>query len=235
MRNYLTFGGFDSRDYGVYISGDGVFNAPSRNYNFIAIPGKDGDIVGPSYRLQNMTVTYPCFIYSNFAENLKNFRAMLMSQIGYKQLIDSYHPNEFRLATFTGPLSVEVQPRHDVGEFDLEFTCKPQRFLVSGETETTLTASGSITNPTLFDSQPVITVTGSGVLGIGSQSITIASGTANVVIDCEMQDAYYGSQSLNNAVTLSGYKFPVLKPGVNNISLGTGITEVVIKPRWWTV
>lgn len=235
MRNYLTYGSFDSRDFGVYISGEGVFNAPSRNVNFIAVPGRDGDIIGPATRLQNIRVKYPAFIYTNFKANLRDFRSALLSLTGYHRLSDSYHPDEYRLATFTGPLDINVESRNDAGRFDIEFACKPQRFLTSGDAVVTLAASGSITNPTRFDAQPVLTVYGAGVLGIGSQSVTIASGTAQIILDCEMQDAYFDSQSLNSAVTLSGYKFPVLAPGVNNISLGSGITKVEIQPRWWTV
>ena len=48
-----------------------------------------------------------------------------------------------------------------------------------------------------------------------------------------MMDAYKGTISKNGNVELSDYNFPVLVPGTNTITLGTGITKVEITPRWW--
>jgi phage-related protein len=45
MRNYFVFDYNDSRDFGVYISGQGTFNAPGREYENIAVPGRDGDLL----------------------------------------------------------------------------------------------------------------------------------------------------------------------------------------------
>ena len=44
MRHSIIFGGVDSADYGIYISGEGVFNAPRRDVEMAAIPGRNGDL-----------------------------------------------------------------------------------------------------------------------------------------------------------------------------------------------
>ena len=44
MRNYFTLDGVDSRDFGVYISGQGTFNASGRGYNIIPVPGRNGEL-----------------------------------------------------------------------------------------------------------------------------------------------------------------------------------------------
>lgn len=235
MRNYFTLDGADSRDFGVYISGQGTFSAPGREYNLISVPGRNGDIVGIEKRFQNGTLTYPAFIYANFSKNIADFRNYLLSLFGYHDLIDSYHPDEIRKVIFEGPFEPTVTEKNEAGSFDVSFNCKPQRFLASGNQTTALTASGSITNPTLFDSKPLLRVYGTGVLGIGSRSITISAANTYTDIDCEMMDAYKGTENRNQYITLSDYSFPVLAPGVNNVSLGTGITRVIITPRWWTL
>lgn len=235
MRNFFTLNGVSSTTYGVYISGQGTFNAPARDYNIIPVPGRNGDLVGPEKRFLNGTLTYPAFIYSNFKTNIHDFRNFLLSLVGYHDLSDTYHPNEFRKVLFRGPFETEVESKNDAGRFEIEFECKPQRFLTSGNTKTTLTANGSITNPTRFDSQPLLRVYGTGTLGIGSQSITITQADTYTDIDCEMMDAFKGTANKNIYVQLTDYNFPVLKPGANNISLGTGITKVEITPRWWTL
>ena len=233
MRNYFTLNGVNSTTYGVYISGQGTFNAPGRDYNLIPVPGRNGDLIGPEKRFQNGTLTYPAFIYTNFKQNIEDFRNFLLSLVGYVDLVDTYHPNEIRKVCFTGPFDADVESKNDAGKFDITFTCKPQRYLASGQSVTTLTANGTITNPTRFDSQPLLRVWGTGQLGIGSQTVTITQADVYTDIDCEMMDAFKGTANKNPYVQLTDHNFPVFKPGVNNISLGTGITKVEITPRWW--
>lgn len=235
MRNYFVLDGVDSRTHGVYISGQGTFSAPKREYSLVTVAGRNGDLVLDGKRFSNSVLTYPAFIYANFNTNIQNLRNWLLSLTGYKQLSDTYHTDEYRMVLFEGPFEPDVQPKNDAGSFDIVFSCKPQRFLISGDTKTTLTANGSITNPTKYASKPLLRVYGTGTLGIGSQSITISQAATYTDIDCEMMDCYKGSVSKNQYVSLSGYNFPVLNPGSNNISLGTGITKVEITPRWWRI
>lgn len=237
MRNYFTFGGVDSRDYGVYISGGGVYNAPERAIDFIPVPGRDGDIIGMSNRMENGTLTYSnAFIYANFQTQIAAFRALMLQTNAYRRLIDSYNPDEYRLAVFVGEFNVRPTAKLDAGEFDIVFNVMPQRFLLSGDQVTTLTASGTITNPTVFSAKPLIRVYGNGVLGVGADSITIINNANNnIYIDCQSGLAYRGATNMNSSITLSGFDFPALVGGVNNIALGTGISKVEIVPRWWRV
>ena len=237
MRNFFTLDGTDSRVFGIYISGQGVFDSPAREISFIKVPGRNGDLVGLSTRLQNGTLTYnDSFICADFQTNLAAFRAFALIKPGYRRLIDTYNPDEYRLVTFAGPLSVKPTNRNNAGKFNLVFTCMPQRFLLSGDRPIELTASRSIMNPTQFDALPLIRVYGSGVLGVGSTNISIAShSNAYMDIDCATGRAYYTATALDNKVTLNTIDYPALKPGSNGIVLGTGITKAIITPRWWTV
>ena len=134
MRNYLTFGNFDSRDFGVYISGEGTYNAPARVYNAISVPGRNGDLLIDGGKYDNISVKYPAFVAGNdFQTNLAAFRSALLSVNGYARLTDTYHPDEFRLAYYGDEFTVKARNRNDAGEFDIIFNCKPQRFLTAGE------------------------------------------------------------------------------------------------------
>lgn len=243
--NSLTFDGVNSLNSGIYITGEAVYNAPQRQVNMVTVPGRNGTLAIDQGRFENIEVTYPagCFAdnQSDFADKVMDFRNELASRFGYKRLVDTYHPDEFRLGTYSAGLEVGAVGFHNAGEFEIVFDCKPQRFLTSGETVTILTANGSITNPTLFASNPLLVVTGAGTLTIGNQTLTIASGSANQVIyiDCDSQEAWEivggGKLSRNDYIQNAGEVFPVLNPGVNNIILGTGITNVEIVPRWWRI
>ena len=236
MRNYFTLDGVDSRDYELYISGQGTFDSPARDVRFITVPGRDGDLIGLQTRLENGVLTYKnSFIVEDFDFNFRAFKALLLATTGYRRLIDTYHPSEYRLVAYTGRLSPDVTRRNNAGMFDITFNAMPQRWLLSGETEQTFTSNGTISNPTSFPAKPLLTVYGAGTVTIGSVSVTISEADEYTVIDCEMGYCYKGATSKNRYVTLSGNDFPTLQSGNTGIQLGSGITQVNIKPRWWRV
>ena len=158
MFNYFVFDGHDSRDYGVYISGSGTFNSAAREYDNISIPGRDGDLLGLNTRLQNVTLTYPAGVVSDFSNNIAGLRNMLLSTVGYAVLRDSYHPDEYRYAVYKGGLTPDPLSDLSAAEFNITFECKPQRYLDSGGEVrdvdawgTTDTETGAVVS---FDGEP---------------------------------------------------------------------------------
>lgn len=173
----FTFDGLNSKNYGIYISGQGVFDAPVRDVEMIEIPGRNGSYALDKGRFNNIEVTYPGGTFGNneseFAQAISDFRNALASRVKYCRLTDDYNPNEYRMAVYKGGL--EVSPAQlKAGEFDITFDCKPQRFLTSGETEQTVTSGGTITNPTLFDAKPLLQVRGYGGIDINGEEISIS-------------------------------------------------------------
>lgn len=235
MRNYFVFDGLDSRDFGVYISGAGTFNAPARRYKNYKVPGRNGALTIDEGAFEEITHEYDAFIASNFKANMSDFRNALLSRVGYVRLSDSYHPDEFYRARFMDGLNADMFPTLVAGEMKLKFIRDPRRFLTSGEIETTVASGGSLSNPTLFASNPLIRVTGYGTLYVGSDRIDVASGFAYVDIDSETQDCYHGTDNANSKVTFQSNNFPKLKPGTNNITYSGNITSVKITPRWYRV
>lgn len=235
MRNYFVYNSMDSRTYGVYISGSGIFDSPARNMNFISVPGRNGDLIGHEKRFENINLTYPAFICADFKNKIQSFRSAMQSVQSYARLTDSYHTDEFRLAAFVGGVDVSPASMLQAGKFDITFNCKPQRFLTSGETETTFNASGTISNPTSFPSKPKITVTGYGTLTINGSNITIANAYPSVIIDSDICDCYYGTTNANGQVSFASNDFPELIPGSNTIAFSGNITQVKVLPRWWRI
>lgn len=192
--NYIVFGGVDSRDYGIYISGEGVFNAPERDVEVVNIPGKDGDLLIDRGRFLNIQVTYPGFNFepdlSTFAERLRAFRAALASQTGYQRLEDSFHPDEFRLASFRSGLDVNPIMYNTASTFDIVFDCKPQRFLKSGEEEITIGEWGETE-----------TITGNIATFEGTDTTAIKSVVAQIVPKQEGS----GDPSPTNVRPISGW------------------------------
>lgn len=177
----FTFDGESSLDYGVYLTGEGVFNAPERAVEMVEIPGRNGNFVLDKGRFQNITVTYKAgmvdYSETDFATRVSNVRNWLCSRVGYCRLEDDYNPNEYRMAAFVSGIEVDHADLQ-TGEFEITFDCKPQRWLTSGETAVSVTSGDEITNPTLFASSPQLQVWGYGDITLGNDLVTVN----NVVI-----------------------------------------------------
>ena len=177
MRNYLIFGGVNSANYGIYITGSGVYDAPERVVERVAVPGRNGALVIDQDRYENISVEYPAFAFGKsrkeFQDKIDAFRNAIASQIGSKRLEDSYHPEEYRMATYAEGLKVDVGPYGGSGRFTLKFNCKPQRFLRDGEHSVAKANGEKIINPTEHSSEPLLVVNGYGDIGIGDYNIRI--------------------------------------------------------------
>lgn len=175
--NSLEFDGVNSLEYGIYITGESVYNAPERDVESLEIAGRNGDYLLDKGRWKNIDVTYNAGTFgsdqSEFATKIRQFRNLLASRYGYHRLTDTYNPNEYRLGVFKNAVEVEASSYKRAGEFDLVFNCKPQRYLTSGETELTVTSGQTINNPTLFDSSPLLEAEGTGTIQIGNSTVVI--------------------------------------------------------------
>ncbi len=206
----LIFDGEDSRDYGVYISGEAVYNAPERDVEMVAIPGRNGAFALDKGRFENIEVTYPAGIFADnetdFAEAISDFRNFLCSRNGYVRLEDEYNPNEYRMAIYKSGL--EVSPTQLMtGEFEIIFECKPQRWLKSGEEAVTVESGDTLTNPTLFASSPLLMVEGDGSINWGDGVITINNDPiGDIVVHGYTQDRGVSTKEIkiDDAFALSG-------------------------------
>ena len=195
---HLIFGDVDSADYGIYISGDGVYNAPERDVEFVSVPGRNGDIAMDHGRYNNITVSYPAGTFAKtqeeFREKLSDFRNAVLSQKGYQRLEDTYHPEEFRMAVYTAGLEVDPVNYNHAGEFELTFNCKPQRWLSVGALPIPVDSGDVLQNPTVFDSSPLLEVEGYGTVSFNGFDIELDNSPLGVVTLIPRH--FYGGQGL---------------------------------------
>lgn len=201
----LEFDGESSKGYGVYITGAAVYNAPEREVEMITIPGRNGSFALDHGRFQNIEVTYPAGIFADneldFAQAVSDFRNFLCSKKGYCRLTDDYNPDEYRMAIYKSGL--EVTPATlTAGQFNITFDCKPQRFLMSGESAVSLASGDRIFNPTLFESSPMLEVTGYGSITInGTEEITIANDQLGEIL---LKEGSHKTSTVDETFTFDG-------------------------------
>lgn len=180
----LVFGNVSARDYGIFISGEGAYDAPVRNVEFVTVPGRNGAIPIDKGSYDNITIEYPAFTFaltqSEFRKKLTDFKNAIMSQIGYQRLVDTYHPDEYRMAIYCEGLEVDPIYYSRAGSFTLKFTCKPQRYLTSGEAEIEVSNGDVVNNPTLFDASPLLKIDGYGTVSFNGYDIEITQDTIDI-------------------------------------------------------
>ena len=195
----LEFDNVSSRTYGVYITGEAVYNAPERDVEMITIPGRSGSFALDNGRFENIEVSYPAGIYADteadFRQAISDFRNFLCSRKGYVRLQDEYNPDEYRMAVYKSGLDVDPALLR-AGEFNIVFDCKPQRWLTSGETKTSVSSGSTVTNPTRFDASPLIEVEGYGNLNFNGYTISIENAVMGEVLLANSKTYSAGSTDL---------------------------------------
>lgn len=205
----LEFDGESSRDYGVYITGEAVYNAPERDIEMISIPGRSGAFALDKGRFENIEVRYPAGLFADnerdFAEAISDFRNFLCSKKGYCRLTDDYNPDEYRLAIYKSGLEVTPAMLRG-GEFEIVFDCKPQRYLMSGESPIEVSNNEVIFNPTLFEAHPLLEVEGYGTINVNGTEIEIVDdlvGDVEIANDIHNQSTPI-SYDYSNVYVVSG-------------------------------
>lgn len=231
MRHSFIFGGVNSADYGIYIGGEGTYNAPKRAVESVSIPGRNGDLLIDQGRYENIEVTYSGFNYETdletFAMQLGRFRNAIMSLKGYQKLTDSFHPEEYRLAAYMDDFEIKPIMYNTAAKFDIVFNCKPQRFLTAGEDPVTVTTSGaSVYNPTLFESQPLLGVEGYGNIYFNNYDIEITNETLGKTELYPMRRGSASSPGVSEVTKQRSVNMELVNSG-DTVTLGTATIPAI--------
>lgn len=234
----IIWAGTSNKDVGMIIEHYPSVILPNRSQDIQKVPGRNGDIVLPNGSFENYEQSYSAFLDARNIGKLEQVMPKvvdwLLGNEGYQRLEDSYFPDVYRMAYYSGGTEF-ISLFNEYGEGTLTFNCAPEKYYKSGEWPITLSKNQVLLNPSTFAASPLIKVTGSGsgTLTFNNSSVTISSIGTSVTIDVKLHKAYNGTTSRNN--TISGM-YENLKLGKSTtITWSGGITGVDITPRWWTI
>lgn len=238
VRGFFLFGSGDSRDYRIGIERCPTYPVAQRVVEKTTVPGRSGDLVFDTGAYANVVQDYEIYFNAKrlgLSPTAGWLAQWLLSGQGYQRLEDSYRPDSYRMALFTGPVDIDNW-MNLYGRATLQFDCQPQRWLKSGERPTALT-SGSVLHNIGMTALPLLelTGTGAGTLLVGSVTVSISEIGGALTIDSATQNAYSGTLNKNGVLTLNNGRFPSLPPGDTPITWSGGITAVTCTPRWWTL
>lgn len=239
MSNYFKFGSASTLDFNMHIEKVPAIKGATRKRTAVPIAGRNGDLHYDEDAFSNCKQSYECYFHGDrpTPEQAHAIKAWLSSSGEYMKLEDTYDPQYYRMATFSGPLDVSNY-LNKYGRCTVQFDCAPQCFLKSGEFPVTFSQSGVIINPTSQKALPLIKVYGyggSGTVTIGSVVVYIKSIDGELILDCELEDAYkvVDGELSNENGNIHALDFPKLLPGENIINFAGTISKIEIVPRWW--
>ena len=234
----IIWAGTSNKDVGMVVEHYPSIVFPERDQEIQHVPGRNGDIVLSSGSFNNYEQEYSVFLdakkYGGLEQVMPKLADWLLGHTGYQRLEDSYFPDFYRMAYYSGG-SEFLSIFNEYGKGTLTFVCQPEKFYKSGERRIELSKNQVLLNPSSFRAKPLILVQGSGqgTLTFNSKSINISNIGSNVAIDVKLHKAYNGSTNRNNTIT---GKFEDLELGRSTTIIWSGgITGVTITPRWWTI
>lgn len=232
----ITYDGVKLSTYGAYCISGTTAGTPTRDITETTIPGRHGSLITDNKRFNNrsFTLTFGIKSESGIYAKVDSFAAYMAAHgSGYSVLVDPQMAGTYLLARVSDTITPTVYRGRTTGAaaiISVPMSAKPQRYYDAGKVSSTLSA-GTLNNPTLFPAYPILSITGTGTLTIGSQTLTVSSNPGTITLHCETMDAYSGSTNCNSSISYTGQL--VVQPGNNTVTV-SGLT-VTITPRWYTL
>ena len=232
MNDWFEWNGVRCTQYGIHVSQQPDITIPSERSTFIDVPGLSGSLTMLEDQdvYDDMVLAAECFIAepSRIAEITGYLK-------GNGRVTFANRQGGFYYARITNQIPfTKILRGNPHRSFTVNFRCKPFFYLDDSPAQTFTESMSILTNPGTVYSQPIITVNGTGeiTLMVGTQIVELSEITGSIVIDSELEEAYYDATSMNEC--MSG-EFPRLQPGMNAISWSGNVTSVVIEPNWRTL
>ncbi len=222
---FFIFNNINSQDIGIIVNKLPPISKPERSYEEINVPGRNGTLYidNKCYKSFPYEITCTLMQDSNIrnisqwlngsgkliisTETDKSYNVIIKNQIDFEQ---TYRVcNEFVVIFDVEPIA------HSIKEKELIFT-KETQFIIKEST---------------YMIKPYIKVNGSGIitLTLNNKSIVLKDIQEYIELDCELEEAYKNNLNCNSKVECED--FPVLIPGINNISWTGNVSNIQMMYR----
>lgn len=224
QEHYCIFKGKSSLDFDLILEKCPDKISPKRRDEIVIIPGRHG----------NLTTTDGAFeSYIRSAEfvvtNLRQIDNICEHFKGSGWLIFDDEPNRKYMARVANQLDFSRIIK-DFKRFQVEFEVQPFGYDIDLY-KLTKTAPFTLMNIGTVESEPIITIYGSGnvTLTINSKNVILTGISGSITLDSETKNAYSGATLLNNK--MQG-EFPILSLGENIFSWTGNVTKIDVQPNW---
>ena len=238
--------------YGIYVLDCNDDDAPEPDYEYVSVPGRNGDLTLWNGKYKNKMITYECLCTNNARTNVPAFFNDILDQTGPARLEDTFHTDYFKKGVFVGNTPPGYTDGGKCARFSITFNCHPQKWLFSGEQEIVLTTSTRTYDvPTKFPFRPLLKIQGYGFARFNgnlvivrtinpSDSGTEVGSTNYLMYDAEMNYAYKSNTKESLSANIILYTLNVYHPIYEMQLQGTyfqayrdSTMTVSVIPRWW--
>jgi phage-related protein len=221
----IIINGSDTREIGVIVTSLPPIQMPQERVNEILVPGRSGFLTISDDSYEPIIKTCGFFYEGDNPEEVARY---LQKAITFTF---SNEPDKVYTGRFVGPANV-LQTIFTWHEFSVNFLCYPEKREVNPQ-EIAANSGIFLTNPGNRKAWPTFEITGSGtiVLTVGTQTVTLTAVDGTIILDGELQECYTSAEVSAN-LQMTGY-FPVIEAEeALEISWTGTVTEVIIFPNW---
>lgn len=218
----------NTKNLGFALVGRPSIASADKKYETIEIEGRDGALTKfIGYQDLKFTLKFNILFQNDIKQKLREIKGLLSVA---KTLAFDDSPNFFYKIKRAQISDVETIIKSS-GVFSVEFIADPFEFESSSVLEYDNPSNLIIRNNTSYYSQPIIKIHGQDniKLFVNDELVEIKQINEGIVIDSEMQEAYYNDNNMNHQMLGS---FPIFGIGENKIRTEGNIDKIEILPQW---
>lgn len=228
----FSFGGKDSYiDFGIIIAKRPSLPSPKRRVSYIDIPGRDSNLRYDEGTYEDITIAVECTVKgNNVLEQLDNIKAWLFSA-GESDLIFSFQNDKRYRAQVVNSIDFKQVFKY-TSQFPIIFNCRPFKYAVQNNIFTISQSGTSIINPGTLESDPVISVYGSGkiTLKVNEAVIDLNDIVGKIILNSVIQDAY--NDAGDNLNSKMNGEFIYLGIGSSKFEWTGTVSKIEVLPNW---
>jgi len=209
---YFIFNDINSNDMNIIVKEMPPITRAEQRINTIKLAGRSGSLHEIEDNYDSFVTQIKCILNQNADIDL--IKSWLK---GSGKLVLSTNTSRYYNATIVNKIDFAKYLTF-LREFPLELELEPISFNntiteieVAANEEITCEVSGN------YKTYPLLEITGTGSITCNGKSIIVTENSDGIYVDCDLQNAYNGTQNKNNCV--NGLEDPIfLLPGENTIT-----------------
>ncbi len=218
----------NTKNLGFALVGRPSIASADKKYETIEVEGRDGALTKfIGYQDLKFSLNFNILFQDDIKQKLREIKGLLSVA---KTLAFDDSPNFFYKIKRCQISDTETIIKQS-GVFSVEFVADPFEFESSSVLEYENPSNLLIRNNTTYFSQPVLKIFGQGniKLFVNDDLIEVKNINEGIVIDSEMQEAYYQNNTMNHQMLGD---FPIFAIGENKIRTEGNIDKIEILPQW---
>ena len=227
----FTFNGVSSDNYKVTVEKCPSYPVAQRVVEHIQVPGRNGDLIRDTGAYGNVEQTYSIWFdgrNDSMQEAARSIALWLNGSSGYCRLEDTYDTDVYRMAVMSNYTEYR-NFRNRIGRADVTFSCKPQRWMKTGES--LVPVAGATLSNQYMDCFPIYAVTGNGTVTVDSNTFTVTNNAGIVLyVDSETGECWTGDLTINKRWPFAKQILTTSEPtgSFKLMGLTSGVTNLYI-------